>query len=163
MSTPCIGLELEQLSNPTVLPWKPPLKDKMLSSGDPGAWCVMVVSSSSFVNSTLPPLTFSMYFMNISLMAFSLEQVPHIIGNIWSIPFGAILMKVSRKISAWFLLGYHPTKKIDDMSRYWMIILFYTITRLIDNINFLVPFADRFARAEWFFVSANASRRAGWL
>ena len=100
ISTPWMGLEFEQLKSPTVLPWKPPLKAKMLSFGEPGDLCCIVVSSSSFVKSPLPPRNLSMYFMNISLMAFSFEQVPHIIGNIWSIPFGAMLMNVSCKIFA---------------------------------------------------------------
>ena len=36
ISTPWIGLELEQDKRPTVRPWKLPLKAKMESLGDPG-------------------------------------------------------------------------------------------------------------------------------
>ena len=55
MSTPWIGLEWEQLSRPIDLPWKHPLKERMLRLGEPGAWFFRVVESSSSVKLALPP------------------------------------------------------------------------------------------------------------
>merc|ERR1719211_418036 len=62
---------------------------RMESLGDPGASCLSTVSSSSSVNSVLPPRLLCMYLMNISLIPFSLLQVPHIMGNTCEVPGGA--------------------------------------------------------------------------
>ena len=84
-----MGLELEQERRPMVRPWKAPLKLRMERRGEPGAWWTSTDASSSSVKSVRPCRRLCMYLMNISLMPFSLLQVPHIMGKTWEVPGGA--------------------------------------------------------------------------
>ena len=63
--------------------------------GMPGTSPTIALASSCSVKSTRPPLIFSAYFMNMSFMAFSLLQVPHIMAMMLSVPSGAILINTS--------------------------------------------------------------------
>lgn len=75
--------------------WKLPtnkkftLNDIIERFGAPGGWFIIQESISSGVKSILPWRSLVRYQIKTALYAFSLEQEPHIMVDIWFKPLGA--------------------------------------------------------------------------